>query len=516
VVARARVRALTLAAVTHLTLVELVVGVGPVVERSRLALVFDSVEPDGEVLGAVADVVELVQHELDLLGQLAGAGRRPELYGLDKRALELLVELVGGLDLEDVVAEGHDVGHRLHLQLLGRLEEGPDLPLLVLARQFLLELGPRRDDLDVALEYLGSERHEPLGAELDPALGRIRNDEHLAVEHGPLEQLCRVLVDVRHLLLDLRRQGLVRLLVDELLVGDEEGSRDECVVPVEDDERLVSTGLLLGRQPHLLVRKLRQQAAPPLLSVVPDRGIPQLLVLPVELHLRRPRGGASKGRAGSTPVALGLPGVEVVAPVEAVVSLDTLPLVSLVANLEDLVDLEQVDLRVYAFHLLEVVELLGLVEHVVALVAHVESVILAGRNAPGLTPLALVEEALLDDHLVLLVAAHRILKDMGWLPVRVLLKRPGEANFLRLNSLITLSLHPRTSEVLLDDGGGSAPAPRALNLPVEVVEAVRHLPPLLEGSKVHRLPRVKDRSIHFERESVNELGHLHLLPLHLI
>lgn len=59
---------------------------------------------DGEVLRSVADVVELLEHQLDLLGEFSRGWRCSELDGLDEGILELLIQLVGCLDLEYVVS----------------------------------------------------------------------------------------------------------------------------------------------------------------------------------------------------------------------------------------------------------------------------------------------------------------------------------------------------------------------------------------------------------------------------
>lgn len=81
------------------------------------------------------------------------------------------------LDLKHVIAQSHDVRHRLHLELLRDLEERADLPLLVLPRQLLLVLGPCRYDLDVWVqaEQVRGAWHELGSTELDPALSRVRD-----------------------------------------------------------------------------------------------------------------------------------------------------------------------------------------------------------------------------------------------------------------------------------------------------------------------------------------------------
>lgn len=52
---------------------------------------FYAVESDGQVLGTMADVVELLKDQLDLLREFSSAGARSEFDGLDERALKLLV-----------------------------------------------------------------------------------------------------------------------------------------------------------------------------------------------------------------------------------------------------------------------------------------------------------------------------------------------------------------------------------------------------------------------------------------
>jgi hypothetical protein len=89
----------------------------------------------------VADVVELLQHQLQLLRQFAWAWSRPELDCLDEGTLELLVQPVSSLDLEHVVSECDQVRHCLHLQFFLALKEGLYLPLLVVARELLFVPG---------------------------------------------------------------------------------------------------------------------------------------------------------------------------------------------------------------------------------------------------------------------------------------------------------------------------------------------------------------------------------------
>ena len=58
----------------------------------RFALVWlYAVESDGQVLGAMADVVELLKDQLDLLREFSSAGARSEFDGLDERTLKLLI-----------------------------------------------------------------------------------------------------------------------------------------------------------------------------------------------------------------------------------------------------------------------------------------------------------------------------------------------------------------------------------------------------------------------------------------
>ena len=80
-----------------------------------LLLILYPVQSHSQVLGRVADVVELLNDQLDLLAQFTCAWIRPEFDGLDEGALELLIELVSCLDLEHIVAKGDDVGDGLHL-----------------------------------------------------------------------------------------------------------------------------------------------------------------------------------------------------------------------------------------------------------------------------------------------------------------------------------------------------------------------------------------------------------------
>ena len=69
----------------------------------------------------MANVVELLKNKFDLLCKLAGGWCGSKFDGFDEGALELLVKLVGCLDLENVVSKRYQIGYSLHLQLLSAL-----------------------------------------------------------------------------------------------------------------------------------------------------------------------------------------------------------------------------------------------------------------------------------------------------------------------------------------------------------------------------------------------------------
>ena len=66
---------------------------------------------DGQILGLITNVSELIEDKLHLLRQLAGRWLRAELDRLDERIvrLELLMQLVSCLYFEHVVTECYDV-----------------------------------------------------------------------------------------------------------------------------------------------------------------------------------------------------------------------------------------------------------------------------------------------------------------------------------------------------------------------------------------------------------------------
>lgn len=148
----------------------------------------------------MTNVVELVVNQFDLLGQLSGSGRRSELDSLDEGVcvLKLVIEPVRCLYLENVVAEGNDVRDCLHLELLRDLEESANLPLLILSRILLFVFGARGYNVDAAFgpEDIGRFGHELRGAQFDPALGCISDDQHKAVFNREPEKLRRVLIDL--------------------------------------------------------------------------------------------------------------------------------------------------------------------------------------------------------------------------------------------------------------------------------------------------------------------------------
>ena len=91
----------------------------------------------------MANQIELGQHKLDLLDQFARAWRLSELHSLDEGRFELVAQDVGGLDLENVISERNQVGDCIVLHVSSGLQEGVNLPLLVVARIQLLVLGAR-------------------------------------------------------------------------------------------------------------------------------------------------------------------------------------------------------------------------------------------------------------------------------------------------------------------------------------------------------------------------------------
>lgn len=77
-----------------------------------------AMESDRQVLGAVADVVELLENQLDLLREFASAGARSEFDGLDERTLKLLIKLMSCLDFKDIISKSNQIGDSLHFKLL--------------------------------------------------------------------------------------------------------------------------------------------------------------------------------------------------------------------------------------------------------------------------------------------------------------------------------------------------------------------------------------------------------------
>lgn len=155
--------------------------------------------------------------EFDLLDELVGGRRLPELDCLDEGILVLRAEYVGSFDFKDVVPQRNQVGDGLLVHVFAGLHEGLHLPLLIVLGVQMLVLGARRDDGDVRLQLQVHFGQEALCRELDPALGRIRHDVHLAQLLRPLNQSKRDGVELVKFLLQ-RWRELNRLVVDETLV----------------------------------------------------------------------------------------------------------------------------------------------------------------------------------------------------------------------------------------------------------------------------------------------------------
>ena len=94
---------------------------------------------------------------------------------------------MGCLDLEHIVSKSDQVSNGLHFKLFLTFEESSDLPLLIFPGQFYLEFGPCRNDLNVVLDDLESERHESLGTQFYPTSSCVCDDENLAIFLGFLQ-----------------------------------------------------------------------------------------------------------------------------------------------------------------------------------------------------------------------------------------------------------------------------------------------------------------------------------------
>lgn len=148
----------------------------------RITLVwFYAVESDCQVLGTMADMVELLKDQLDLLSKFSGAGARSKFDGLDERTLKLLVKFVGSLNLKHVVSKSYQVGDSLHFKLFLTFKESSDLPLLIFPGQFYFEFGTCRNNLNIVLDDLRSQGHKSLCTQFDPSGSCVCDDEDLAI-----------------------------------------------------------------------------------------------------------------------------------------------------------------------------------------------------------------------------------------------------------------------------------------------------------------------------------------------
>lgn len=196
--------------------------------RLILAVIFHSVQLDGQVLGLITNGSELADHKLHLFSQLTGGWLRAEFNSLYESIVgfELLMQLVRSLYLEHVVAERYNVRDGVHFKLLGHLEERPDFPLLVLFWEKMLELGARRDHLDLGLLQDAPRRgHEPLSADLDPAFSRVRDDQRETMLDGHFKQSSGVLVDFLHLASHVGWQRHARGLLHQMLMRNDKCGR---------------------------------------------------------------------------------------------------------------------------------------------------------------------------------------------------------------------------------------------------------------------------------------------------
>lgn len=86
--------------------------------------------------------------------------------------------MVSSLNLDVVVSDCNEVCNRVMLHDSISLEEGANLPLLIVVGVKFFELCARADDLDLSGgEFRISQGHKALGRHLDPTLGCISDDE---------------------------------------------------------------------------------------------------------------------------------------------------------------------------------------------------------------------------------------------------------------------------------------------------------------------------------------------------
>lgn len=143
-----------------------------------LIFIFYPVEPNSQIFGTVAYVIELFQNQLDLFREFACARSRSELNCLYKCALKLLIKLMSSFDFKHIITKRNQIGDSLHLQFLSTFKKRSYFPFLILSWKIFLVLRPRGYNLDILPENLGSFGHEPLCAQLNPAFGGIRDDEN--------------------------------------------------------------------------------------------------------------------------------------------------------------------------------------------------------------------------------------------------------------------------------------------------------------------------------------------------
>jgi hypothetical protein len=83
------------------------------------------VKPNGKILWAVTDVIELFKNQLNLLSQLSSAWLRSKFNSFDKRAPELLVQLLSCFNFKNIISQSYQVSDSGHLKMLGALKECP-------------------------------------------------------------------------------------------------------------------------------------------------------------------------------------------------------------------------------------------------------------------------------------------------------------------------------------------------------------------------------------------------------
>ena len=115
-----------------------------------------SFEPNVERRPRSVDIRKLIGNNLQLLLELVRRRPLPKLHRLYQRMRKATAKEVHGVHFDVRIAHGHQIRHRLKLELVLHLQKRMHLPSMAVSGEGGFECASRRDDLDLARRGRGT------------------------------------------------------------------------------------------------------------------------------------------------------------------------------------------------------------------------------------------------------------------------------------------------------------------------------------------------------------------------